>query len=140
MHARLGRLVQGVLLCVGLAGCVSVAGGALEAGWELRGFDGRRIGCTEGGVGAVRFTLQPMAGGGDPCATEASCRFDCDRGVGTSGFVIPEGRYAVAILPLDLEGKPLTVQHGVRVPLPVVRDLREGELTNLNVNLIIVER
>jgi hypothetical protein len=55
--------------------------------------------------------------------------------------VIPEGSYCIVLRGVDAEsGATLYAADGIISPAPVVRNVRLGELTDLSVNLIIVER
>lgn len=141
--------------CALLSGCIDIEGGAIEVRWDLQyggedctvpGEDeprckrGNRVSCKLANVGAVRLALTPLFGSGDdPCASDAGCSFECDRKVGTTAFFIPEGDYGISLRTEDPQGALLGPAEGVTVPSPVVRQIRRGELTNLNVNLIIVE-
>ena len=145
MHAKAHGWDRKVcLLCLGVAasGCAEVRGGAVEARWFLRNGQGEIKDCVELKIQSVRCIVDPVAGGTDPCATEPSCSFDCDRTLSgaVTGFVIPEGSYAISLGLVDTDGQLLTPQDGVTAPAPVVRQVREGQVTGLNVNLIIVNR
>lgn len=139
LNRALLALVQTLALA---AGCVPIDGGAVEARWVLRNVGGIAVSCdaSEAQISAIRFELVPQDSGDDPCLDERSCRFPCDSGVGTTHFVIPEGRYAISLRPLDATGEPLTTQDGIQVPAPIIREVRAGQITNLNANLIIVNR
>jgi len=85
--------------------------------------------------------LTPVDGGSDPCATIESCRFPCSsQGVGTTDFQIPPAEYAISLEVLDSGGTPQGPESGIVSPGPVVRDVVLGQITSLNVNLIIVDR
>ena len=132
------RLVLAVALL--LSGCVDVAGGAVEARWDLRDALATRIDCARATVAQMRFALTPADGGIDPCDVEPRCIFACDRGVGTTPFVIPEGQYSMVLRPLDGSGQALGPEQGITTPAPIVRSVYSGRLTDLSVNLIIVNR
>lgn len=131
-----------------LAGCVEVDGGAIEVGWEIRHADpqmeNRRLSCLDSNFIAVRLVLEETSGTvGDPCeqyscGEENCCRFDCEPEVGITGFYIPDGVYKMSIQPIDVEGKEPSEAQGIIVPAPVVREVTKGDITNLGVNLIIV--
>jgi hypothetical protein len=127
---------------VAATGCADVRGGAVEARWFLRNGQGEIKECAELKIQSVRCVLEPVAGGPDPCASEASCLFECTRTLAgaVTGFVIPEGSYGIALGVVDQDGQLLGPQDGVAAPAPVVRQVREGQVTGLNVNLIIVDR
>jgi hypothetical protein len=126
-------------LCTAVIGCVDVDGGAVEARWDLRDISGMRIDCQKAAIAKMGFALVPELGA-DPCAQEARCTFSCERGVGTTPFIIPEGEYAMTIQAVDAEGRVLGLVDGVTAPAAVVRQVVTGQLTDLNVNLIIVSR
>ncbi len=141
----------GILTALVLAsqGCVDVQGGAIEARWDIRNKLGERIGCAKAaqqvGLSRLRFKVAPVGGGADPCATDERCRFDCagvegDVVLGSTPFMVPEGRYAISTVCLDTKGTALTPTDGVITPTPVVRSVFEGEVTDLDVNLIIADR
>ena len=143
----------GILVAAGLCvligfSCVQVDGGAVEAGWDLRFPDGRRtdddgnsVSCTQTGMDRMVLVLQPMAGGVDPCVGQSHCQFSCSsQGVGTTDFVIPPAEYSISLHVVDKAGKSLASVDGVVTPGPVVRQVSTGEITSLNVNLIIVSR
>lgn len=146
------RLAVGIVIMALLpAGCIPIEGGAVEAGWDLRFPDGRRVDdglCSSRGLAGLRIALEPVApdtyaptGGVDPCQGAGHCQFECAPfGSGTTDFAIPEGTYAIALTVLDTTGKSLGPGDGVVTPAPVVRQIRTGEVTDLNVNLIIVDR
>jgi len=143
------------------SGCIEVEGGAVEVGWDLRiPQNGQRIGCKgdNENKGALRrlnlnklflgLSLVPIAGGADPCANDGRCRFECDTEVeqvltGITPFFIPQGEYSIVTkgLGVDIHGqvKQLTAAELVAPP-PVVRTVTTGEITDLNVNLIIIQR
>ena len=123
-----------------ISGCVDVAGGAVEARWDLRDATANRIDCAQAAVAQMRFALMPADGGIDPCDVEPRCTFACDRGGGTTPFIIPEGQYSMVLRPLDSSGQALGPGQGITTPAPIVRSVYSGRLTDLNVNLIIVNR
>lgn len=137
-----------MIACLATSACVAVDGGAVEAGWDLRFPDGRRtddngdsVSCSKSGLAQMALTLTPVDGGDDPCADIESCRFPCSsQGVGTTDFQIPPGEYAISLEVLDASGAPQGPESGIVSPGPVVRDVVLGQITSLNVNLIIVDR
>jgi hypothetical protein len=144
-----------------LAGCVEVNGGAVEAGWDLRiPKNGQRIGCLgdssiQGAVqrlGLARLLmelkLEPTTEGSNPCDGDARCSFECNTRAdqvlfGLTPFFIPEGEYAFSTRAVGIDDagtrRELTAADLV-TPMPVVRKVVEGEVTDLDVNLIIVQR
>lgn len=142
-------------LLLALGGCVEIDGGAVEARWDLQygGEDctpsgaseplcvrGNRISCERGNVGFIELKLDPLRGSDDPCDREGDpCRFSCGPLIGTTRFFIPEDDYSISLQVRDPAGALLGPTDGVAVPAPIVRQVLDGELTNLNVNLIIVQ-
>ena len=138
-----------MIACLPASACVAVDGGAVEAGWDLRFPDGRRtddngdsVSCGKTGLVQMALALIPVSGvTTDPCAAIESCRFPCSsQGVGTTDFQIPPGEYAISLEVLDAGGAPLGPESGIVSPGPVVREVVLGQITSLNVNLIIVDR
>jgi hypothetical protein len=144
-----------LVVAAAISGCVDIDGGAVEARWDLQyggedctppgGGDplcvrGNRISCARGKVGFVELSLDPLRGSDDPCDREGTpCRFSCEPLIGTTRFFIPEGDYSISLQVRDPAGTLLGPADGVAVPAPIVRQVLEGQLTNLNVNLIIVQ-
>ncbi len=123
-----------------LTDCVEVSGGAVEARWDLRDSHGARIDCAHAQAVSIQFVLSPFDQEEDPCAIGARCLFACNRGVGTTAFNIPVGEYAMSLQVVGEEGRVLGPGEGVVTPAPMVRQVYLGQLTNLSVNLIIVNR
>ena len=132
-----------------LPGCVDVQGGAVEARWDIRNKLGERIGCEQAaksvGLAGLQFKLTPTAGGEDPCQGDERCRFPCvgaegDVVLGSTPFMVPEASYAISTEVVNSAGTPLTPSDGVISPSPIVRYVWEGEVTDLNVNLIIADK
>jgi hypothetical protein len=136
------------IVALALAGCVPVDGGAVEASWDLRFGDGRRVDdegnlldCAKERLKRVQFLLISETSGKNPCAGAGHCQFDCAQfGSGTTEFAIPEDRYAISLQLVGTDDKELDAADGVVYPGPRVRWIREGEITDLDVNLIIVDR
>jgi hypothetical protein len=129
------------------AGCVEVDGGAIEASWVLRTFDGRAIsgcGCSNPEIARIRFVVQqvspqgeaPQALGADVCAGQSGCEFWCHSQRGATPFFVPTGRYAISVRPLGPDFQPLPPgspeSAGVRVPAPILRDVEFGRPTQLD--------
>ncbi len=154
-----GRLLLLALLLP--CSCLEVQGGAVEAGWDMRlSQDGQRVGCRNDGslqgvIGRLQvrklymaLSLVPTAGGDDPCRADARCRFACETVsdeilTGHTPFFIPTGEYAIATraLGVDPDGvaEVLTTEDLV-LPPPVVREVVDGQVTDLDINLVIVQR
>jgi len=124
-----------------LGGCVDIEGGAIEARWTLRNGQGERLRCDDPAVGAstVRLRLLPEPDGDDRCAELAYCRFACTDELAVTPFVIPQGTYAIGIELLTAEGRALGPADGVRTPALLLRRVATGELTSLNVSLVLIE-
>ena len=137
------------LTCALISGCVDVQGGALEARWDIRNRLGERIGCDKAGqtvgLSKLRFKASPTGGGTDPCASDDRCQFSCEGAegdvvLGSTPFMVPEGNYAISTEVTNSAGTVLTPSDGVISPSPVVRAVRDGEVTDLDVNLIIADQ
>lgn len=153
---KITRPILAALLISMPLGCVDVQGGAVEIRWDLqyggtecrlategeaRCVPGRRTSCALSMIGYVGLRLEALDGRVDPCSADPErCRFPCERKVGTTTFFIPEGEHAISLQAQDLSGAVLGPATGVNVPAPVVRQVRSGELVDLDVNLIVVER
>jgi hypothetical protein len=140
-----------VLACVILAmtgGCIAVNGGAVEASWDLRFADGRRIDdkgnlldCNKENLSRVQFSLISVSSGENPCMGAEHCQFSCVQfGSGTTNFAIPEDNYAISLQLVGTDGAVLGPKDGIVAPGPRVRWVRQGEIADLDVNLIIVDR
>ena len=154
MFARFKTAISGTTLASVLAfvlgavgavgGCVDVEGGAIEASWVLRTFDGRAIsgcGCASPEIARVRFVVRTIADegeqlGDDVCAGRPGCEFSCRSQRGATPFFVPAGRFAISVLPLGTDGQPLigapSGNGGVRVPAPILRAVEFGRPTQLD--------
>jgi hypothetical protein len=113
----------------GLAGCVDVNGGAVEFKWEIRKEDGSSSTCGVTKVAEVRVI-------GEPTAASNGTAFDydwpCSDYKAATDFVIPPGRYAIRIEPVC----PTGLVAVATVPEPIVRDISNGYVAELNTLLI----
>lgn len=142
MHSR--RRVAILLGAALVSGCVQVDGGAVEIDWLVRSNDGRAIAscaCADPAIARVRFAIVPEGGGADWCDGREACVFSCGRQGGATPFMVPPGRYALSIVPLDADGQDLTVATEQRpnvavVPAPILRDVSFGQPTHLPALLI----
>lgn len=91
-------------------------------------------------VDSIKLVLDPVGGGDDPCQGSSRCKFRCNELLGTTRFFVPEADYAISLRAVDRDGELLDQADGVTTPAPLVYSVRKGELTNMNVNLIIVTR
>lgn len=137
-----------MMIAMMTSGCVQVEGGAVAGRWDLRFPDGRRVDdndekikCNESGLDRMTFSLIPAGDSQDPCFGAEHCQFDCaPQGRGITEFMIPEGQYAISMQILDIKGEIMGPADGIVTPAPIVRQVRTGEITDLSVNLIIVDR
>jgi hypothetical protein len=114
-----------VLGCLA-AGCVDINGGAVEVRWEIRQADGDQTSCGDTKVAEVVLCARPVEGG------PATCRYwPCTEYQGTTAFSIEPGRYALSIAPRCATGIP-----NANVPAPILRDITNGNVTELNTLLI----
>jgi hypothetical protein len=117
----------GLLLVIGcLSGCVDINGGAVELRWEIRKADGSSISCATAQVARVRLVATPV-GGGDVQTED----WPCNDYEGATAFDVPPGRYAMVIAPLCTSGDP-----SAHVPDPIIRDVSNGNVAELNTLLI----
>ena len=138
-----------------LGGCVPIDGGAVEASWVLRTFDGRAISscrCASPEISRVRLVVSRLGPQGLPeediCAGRSDCEFTCSRQSGATSFFIPPERYAISVAPLGVAGDSLVAtptpvldpptgadrptDPAVRVPAPILRDVVYGRPTELD--------
>lgn len=153
------RAVPLLIIMLLAPACQPVEGGAVEIRWDIRNVKGERIGCDgdseDPGARQVlkmdqlyfQLELIPMGDGVDACLVGDDCRFECTTGTseilpGTTPFTIPEGEYLMTSYAWGYSStagtKHFTAAGGVVAPPPVQRRVAEGEITDLNVNLIIV--
>jgi hypothetical protein len=129
-----------LLVMVAAAGaCVAVDGGAVEFEWTVRTADALpNTSCQTEEIGTVSLCVRDCATDDtSACTGPETCpyaSFPCDRLHGATAFTIPPGRKALRITASCLDGRPA----GVRVPEPVVRDISNGNVTELNALLIAV--
>ncbi len=157
IHVKHGVPLLVVMLLA--TACQPVEGGAVEIRWDIRNVKGERIGCDgdseDRGARQVlkmdrlyfQLRLLPTGGNEDPCLVGDDCRFECTTGPseilpGTTPFTIPEGEYLMTSYAWGYSATAGTrlfaAEQGVVAPPPVQRRVAEGEITDLNVNLIIV--
>ena len=121
-----------------LCACVAIDGGAVELEWTVRTEDALPTSCQMEDIGTVALCVQDcdqiVAGA---CSGAEICpyaSFPCDRLHGATGFTIPAGRKALRITATCLDGRAVDA----RYPEPVVRDVSDGNVTELNALLIAV--
>jgi hypothetical protein len=147
-HLRSPVVQALVLLAVLTAapGCVDVNGGAVELSWSVRTLEGTQSGCDpeDANLATVSVWLrscdQLIAG---LCHTAEGMRevptsplrtFECARGQAVTSFEVPEGRKEMWITVGCPTGD--VDDAVVRVPEPLVRDVVEGQVTQLHALLI----
>jgi hypothetical protein len=141
-----------------MTGCVDINGGAVEVAWTVidpNGDGGRpaRLSCEDQRIARVYLVgmrCDERGPSGECCASLDSgvCtteevpdfgKWDCDRLRGTTGFDIPTGTWALG---LRAECQPdengVRREADVRVPDPIVRDIVEGEVAQLDALMIAV--
>jgi len=114
-------------------GCVPIDGGAVELRWTIHNLvaderheEGERIDCDEAGISTLSLLVDPGSRDGP------AYPFDCDDGRGSSDFDIAPGRHLFSIAPAGPRADQATV------PDPISAQVREGEVTDLQVLLIRV--
>jgi hypothetical protein len=112
----------------GLAGCVDVNGGAVEFKWEIRKEDGTGSSCGGTEVARVRVIGEPTADAGEAFDYD----WPCSDYKAATDFVIQPGRYAIRIEPVCATGLVAVAT----VPEPIVRDISNGYVAELNTLLI----
>ena len=106
----------------------------MELSWEIQDEAGIRRRCDEGPgtpLGSVQLRGERL----DQPDIFASDEWDCDRRHGVTKFEIEKGRWAFDLQVLCADFRIADV----RVPDPVVRDVRDGEVVQLNALLIVVQ-
>ncbi|MEK6606637.1 MAG: hypothetical protein AABZ30_03150 [Myxococcota bacterium] len=120
--------------------CVSIDGGAIEVGWEIRGPEGS-VPCDEAGIARVRLRID-RTGDDGANSSDRLDGFRCGdglRGSVTTDFDVAPGRYLLSIEALDAGGDTIGPDRGVCVPPPIEREVKDGEVTDLDVMLIVLE-
>jgi hypothetical protein len=121
-------------LAVATAGCVDIAGGAVEVPWAIFAFDGRAItdcACAVPTIASVRLELTSHPDGAlRPCDGLSSCTFSCREKIGATPFVIPPGRYLMGLVPLTEGGLEISAAEIERTS-PLLRDVVRGQPTEL---------
>jgi hypothetical protein len=127
---------------------VDVNGGAVELSWSIHKTDGTQSSCAEANLAQVALCLRScdaFAAGlcrrqlpDGTLVDDMQCpfvTFSCDRLHGSTAFEIPPGRKELWIRPLCANA---TVLATAQVPESLLRDVTEGEVTELNALLITV--
>jgi hypothetical protein len=110
---------------------VEVRGGAVELSWTIQDLDGDGRRCDAGPFESIQLTATRVDAEDD----YASDAWACDRYHGVTKFEIPEGRWAMELLVRCVGGDVANVG----VPDPIVRDVRDGEVAQLNALLIVLQ-
>ncbi len=106
----------------------------MELSWDIQDESGIRRRCDEGpgeALGTVQLRGQRL----DASGSFASEEWECDRNHGVTKFEIAEGRWAFDLQVLCEDFRVADV----RVPDPIVRDVRDGEVVQLNALLIVLQ-
>ena len=108
----------------------------MELSWDIQDEMGIRRDCDDGPgepLGSVQLRGQRL----DASGTFASDEWECHRPDhhAVTKFEIAEGRWAFDLLVLCQDFRLADV----RVPDPIVRDVRDGEVVQLNALLIVVQ-
>lgn len=128
-------IVQGTVLCAlaAVSSCVDINGGAVEFSWSLRTDTGMERTCAQTNIVQVSLCMRDCDT--QPCGEVQTCPnvFPCERLRAATQFDIPPGRKEITIRPECASGPALVV-----VPPPLVRDIVQGDVTELNALLITV--
>jgi hypothetical protein len=138
MNLMVASAVLAVVAGGGLSACVDVHGGAVELSWSLRTLDGKPVngGCGAANIATVRLFWRSAAEG--ETQSEGVADFACKANRGATDFVIAEGEQLLRIEPVcDSGSAPL--QNTYKVPPPIRRQVRAGEVVTVNALLIVVE-
>jgi hypothetical protein len=122
------------LLVLALQSCVDVNGGAVELSWAIRRENGTPGSCAEAGVARIQLCARQEGQPDAPCAPVDE--WPCETYRGTTRFDIPPGRYAFSIVPICRSGAE-SPHPNTRVPAPIVRDITEGDVAELDALLIV---
>jgi hypothetical protein len=117
-----------------LGGCVDVNGGAVEVSWSLQRSDGTPNECERAAVGRMSLVATPVPAGDG--RESRIYRWPCNRYHGATLFDLAPGRYTLALVP-ECTQASTPILPNVRIPAPIVRDVREGEVVNLDAFLIV---
>ena len=123
------------MLAAGLAGsaaCVDVNGGAVELSWSIRTESGASSNCGKANIARVELCGRDLA---TPAVTDCALRHSwaCGDQHGTTAFDISPGRYELSIALICPKSDDVTM---ATVPAPIVRDISEGDVAQLNALLI----
>ena len=125
-------------------GCVDVKGAAAELSWSIRTFSGQPVQqCQDSRIDRIKLEWRSddAGTGTDPdqvLVSEGSEEFECEANRGVTDFEITPGRQLLWITPIcDSQDEPAPETY--RVPPPIARDVRNGEVVTLNSLLIVVQ-
>lgn len=107
----------------------------MELSWDIRTLDGERTTCEAWRIDTVQLRCQEPKGA-SPCTGARLPTWECSDYGGATRFVIPDGLWKFSIDVRCGDGSPAAV----RVPDPIVREIRTGEVAQLNALLIVVEQ
>jgi hypothetical protein len=134
------RTLMATLTGLVLAGCVTVNGGAVELSWTVRTSDGKQAACQNddgsdpiGDIWLCAKACTVISNGA--CVGDTTCpvgKWACDRTHGSTAFEVTAGRKQLWIQVFCPNGMPANVI----VPEPIIHDVADGEVTQLNAVLI----
>jgi hypothetical protein len=139
-------VIKAVSIVIGVSlasSCVPVDGGAVELAWEVRsrgpyGCVREENGSVVDRISDVSLCVRACAVVADgECVGDTECpvrSWPCEGLRGTTTFEIVAGRKELWIEVKCPDGSPANVI----VPEPIVRDIADGEVTQLNALLIVV--
>jgi hypothetical protein len=155
-------LLGAVLWASAAGGCIGIDGGAIDLSWVVYCSSGQqpdatgqdpaspRCSCNlrAGALARVRLSVIGVGGGpaDDACGGRTECEFDAGRQSGTTGFFVPPGDYAIALVPVDAAGTALGGSDcdlaGATgcwaTPAPVRRTVTTGQIVSLGALLVAV--
>lgn len=128
-----------------MLGCVNIDGGAVELSWTVHDTSGRTVECKDIGLAEVELTCLTVPELGEavqlePCRTGSGTErgrnaWTCGRLGGSTAFDIAPGNRQFRISAVCRSGSPAAE---TRYPDPILRDVVEGEVVQLNALLIEV--
>jgi hypothetical protein len=133
---------------LGVGGCVAVNGGAVELSWIIRESDGSQADCSDDTVNVATVALCVRScdaiGPGGECTSSSgtddvvcpTAAFECQDHRGNTPFEIPPGRKELWIR-VSCAGTGGATPN-VTLPGSLIRDVVEGEVTELDALLITV--
>jgi len=104
----------------------------VELSWEIQDDVGDGRDCPDGPLGSVQLTGIRL----DAASVEFdSEEWECDRHHGVTKFEVDEGRWSFDLIVRCVDFRIADV----RVPDPIVRDVQDGMVVQLNALLIVIQ-